>query len=276
MNNWRVNGKSVANVAVADRGLQYGDGLFETIAVREGQPRFIEYHLQRLAESANRLSMELPLALLQSEINELISNQSRAVLKVIVTRGQGKRGYRVESQMSPTRILGLSEAAAPVPENYRNGIRIRFCATPIGVNPATAGMKTLNRLEQVMARSEWSDESVPEGLMCTPAGLIISGTMSNLFLVKDGTLMTPDLSAAGIAGIMRRVVLEHAQEMGISTRVRDIDRAFLANADEVFVTNSQVGLWPVCDIEGRIYMRGAVTQQLMRSLAKAGVPECDA
>ncbi|MDH3977583.1 MAG: aminodeoxychorismate lyase [Gammaproteobacteria bacterium] len=275
MDRWLINGASVSEVAVTDRGLNYGDGLFETVAIRNGSARFIDYHLERLSEGAKRLSLSLDVQSLLPEIAETLEGHKHGVMKLMLTRGSGPRGYRPEKSASPMRIMGISETIISDTDFYQQGINLRYCETPFSVNPVLAGMKTLNRLEQVLAQSEWEAHDVQEGLMSTLNCELVSGTMTNVFIVKEGELQTPDLSNAGIAGVMRRVVIEQANRINVPVRTCSIYRADLEEADEVFVTNSLIGLWPVKAIENQLFKPGAITRSIMGALAKAGVQECE-
>ncbi len=275
MASWLINGVADDRISITDRGFTYGDGLFETIAVRDGQARFLDYHLDRLLDGATRLMLAAPeRELFTAEATDLIKGCKYGTLKIMLTRGTGQRGYAPPDDATPTRILGLLPGVRPDQEKYTDGIAVRHCSTPIGRNPAIAGMKTLGRLEQVLARAEWRDASIAEGLMSTADGIVICGTMSNLFLVQDGALVVPDLATCGINGVMRRVVLERAQRIGLQWRLDDVQRDALTRADEVFVTNSQIGLWPVRRVDDRTFPVGPVTRHLMNELVDAGVSEC--
>jgi 4-amino-4-deoxychorismate lyase len=275
VNNWLINGEPGDRIVVTDRGFTYGDGLFETIAVRDGTMRFINHHLTRLLEGAGRLGIAAPeRELLTDEAAQLAAGCDYGTLKIILTRGPGRRGYAPPVPADPLRCLGLLPGVRPARDKYIRGIAVRHCSTPIGSNPATAGLKTLGRLEQVIARAEWQDESISEGLMSTADGLVVCGTMSNLFLVQDGTLVVPDLSTCGIKGIMRSVVLDRTDQLGLERHYGDVPRAALSDADELFVTNSLIGIWPICRIETRKLAIGPVTRTLMAELAQAGVEEC--
>lgn len=168
-----VNGKVSSRIEIADRGLQYGDGLFETIAIRDERAILYSSHLKRLEDGCRRLSIPLiARRILDKEIFKLCRGVSRGVLKVIVTRGSGGRGYQPPSQPQPTRILSVH----PWP-NYPSlfieyGITLRVCHTSLGYNPCLAGIKHLNRLEQVLARSEWENPMIPEGLMLDSQGQV--------------------------------------------------------------------------------------------------------
>jgi len=274
-NNWLINGVTGDRIEIVDRGFMYGDGLFETIAVREGQLRFFDYHLDRLLGGAERLGIPAPeRELFTVEASGLVAGCDYGTLKIILTRGSGQRGYVLPDPVTPVRILGLLPGSRPVRQENTDGIVVRHCSTPIGRSPATAGLKTLGRLEQVLARAEWQDSAIAEGLMSTQDGFVVCGTMSNLFLVKGGALMVPDLSTCGINGVMRRVVLETAKRMGVKWHITDVPRDTLTDADEVFVTNSLIGLWPVRRIDDNPYPVGQVTRAMRSELAVAGVGEC--
>ena len=277
MNNWLINGVADDRIEVIDRGFTYGDGLFETIAIRRGQMRFFDYHLDRLLDGAERLDIPAPgRELFNEEAIGLVSGCDYGTLKIILTRGSGQRGYAPPTPATPMRLIGLQPGVRPAQDKYTHGIVVRHCSTPIGRSPATAGLKTLGRLEQVLARAEWLDASITEGLMSTADGFVICGTMSNLFLVQGGVLIVPDLSTCGINGVMRRVVLDRAERIGLQWRVDDVPRTVLADADELFVTNSQIGLWPIRRIDDHDYPLGPVIRALMIELAAAGVSECAA
>lgn len=264
-----VNGFAADTVSVRDRGFQYGDGLFETIAVSRGTPLLWERHMLRLAAGAARLAMPPPdTALLRTEAGKLDHGAERAVLKIILTRGISGRGYRPDASASMTRVLDL----LPWPDYpfawAREGAEVRLCQTRLGTQSRLAGLKHLNRLEQVLARAEWDDECA-EGLMRDESGNIIEGTMTNIFLARDGVLHTPDLTRCGVEGVMRGVVLERAEHLGIECRIGPVTVAQLEQADEVFLTNSLIGLWPVRRLENRSYTIGETTRKIRQAIRDA-------
>lgn len=271
MDNWWVNGRPGRLIDVTDRGLAYGDGLFETIAIRAGRARFLGLHVERLLEGCSRLRIAPPARpSLESELAAAAGGVRHGVLKVIVTRGPGPRGYRLPAE--PTTTVAWGTVASPVQPSLP--IEIRWCETMASVNPATAGLKTLGRLEQVLARAEWSQPAVAEGLMATTDGHLIGGTASNVFLVAGSRLLTPALHRAGIAGVMRRVVLETAKNAGIAIVEGQIAPSEVGNAAEVFVTSALTGIRPVCRLGARSWPTGPLTRQLQQLLATAGVMEC--
>jgi 4-amino-4-deoxychorismate lyase len=240
-----VNGEPVTHLSIADRGLQYGDGLFETIAVVEGSPSLWQQHIDRLKHGCECLGIPFPQEdLLHQEALQVIGAAERGVLKIIVTRGEGRRGYRPPVEPKPTRMLELSPWPDYPAENSREGVAVRLCATRVATNSSLAGIKHLNRLPQVMARHEWSDPKIAEGLMLDERDRVIAGTMSNLFLVKGDELWTPDLSQSGISGILRGVVLEVAQQQGSTAQIKELTMDDVREADALFLTNSLIGSGP--------------------------------
>jgi len=265
-----VNGQAEDRIAVSDRGLQYGDGLFETIAYRNGSFEFLQAHLNRLILGCTTLGINFEqLQQLETEILSVGEQLNQdAVIKVILTRGSGGRGYLASSDMMPTRIVS-SHPMPTYPEQHRsNGVVVRFCKHLLSDNAQLAGIKHLNRLDQVLARNEWDDTSIAEGLMTNAQGHVIEGTMSNLFLVLNNTLITPTLTNAGIAGVIRAQLLLLADNYGLNVEQREITRDDIKAADELFVCNSVIGIWPIRLIEQQPYAVGPVTQLLQSLLAK--------
>jgi 4-amino-4-deoxychorismate lyase len=270
---WEVLGNAAGTIDPADRGLQFGDGLFETIAVREGRPRFMDRHLERLGQGCARLGIRAEgIRSAEAAVSGMIGAERTGTAKIIVTRGTGPRGYRPAGSATPTLVVGFTPESPPDPPAAR-GMALMLCRTRVGRNAALAGLKTLNRLEQVMARMEWNEPDVFEGLMRDEQGLLICGTMSNLFLVRQGRLMTPALARCGVRGIMRGVVLEEARRGGIDVQEADCPVEFLDDAGEVFLTNALIGLRPAVRIGERRYPIGPVTRAVAARLAALGVGE---
>jgi 4-amino-4-deoxychorismate lyase len=233
-------------VPVADRGLHYGDGLFETIAVVAGQPCLWDRHLSRLRLGCERLAIPVTdPAQLRREADTLCRGVERGVLKLLLTRGEGGRGYRPPLEPVPRRILSLHPWPDHPSTSWQQGVRIRWCDTPLGLNPRLAGIKHCNRLEQVMARAEWSDPGIAEGLMCDADGQVVEGTQSNLFLWRGGELLTPSLARCGVAGIGRGLLMELAGESAIRVREGAVSRDQVMAADGLLLSNALIGVWPV-------------------------------
>jgi len=266
--NLRVNGVARDSIPALDRAVQYGDGLFETVRVRGARPEFLARHLNRLGSGCQRLRFPpIPWASLVQEVTELAGQSPDAVLKIILTRGQSERGYRFDPDQEATRLLALSPLPHWPADIRRHGIRIRICETRLCSQPMLAGIKHLNRLEQVLARAEWDDPGIQEGLMLDHNDHVIEATMSNIFLVRDGTLVTPALTACGVAGIMRSVILDLARQFDIKTEIRPVTLQQARNSSEAFVCNSLIGIWPVREIDGLAgYTIGPVTQALADAL----------
>jgi len=264
----RIDGREARAVSALDRGLHYGDGLFETIACLEHRPRLLERHLARLEAGCRRLALATDLAAVAAEVRELAAGAGRAIVKVLVTRGVATaRGYGPSGTERPTRIT--LRYAWPEDDAHlaQDGVRVRIAATRLGENPALAGLKHCNRLEQVLARAELRDAELAEALMFSSGGRLISGTMSNVFLVHQGRLATPRLDACGVAGVMRAAVLEAAAVAGIPAAEDALGALELERAEEIFLTNALIGVRPVRELQGAPREVGAVTRAMQAQLA---------
>ena len=258
-----------AVVSAADRGLQYGDGVFETLTVRDGRALRLERHLARLADGCRRLGFDAPPV--ADELRATCAGVERAVLKLIVTRGAGGRGYAVPAAAVPTHVLTLHAWPEHDPRWARGGVAVRWCDLRLAAQPALAGLKHLNRLEQVLARAEWrGTDEWQEGLLCDAAGHVIEATAANLFVVRDGALRTPRVDECGVAGVVRALLLEAAASLGIAADEALLSRTDVDQADEVFLCNSVIGIWPVARI-GSVTRPapGPVTNTLQRWLEAA-------
>ena len=247
-----INGQPGDRVSILDRAVHYGDGLFETIRLAAGYPCQWQRHMDRLTLGAERLGIEMPdTALLAAEVAEVTCGQREGTLKLILSRGEGGRGYRPPHPASTCRLL----LSYPLPANHghgwREGVSVRYCQTPVSINPVLAGIKHLNRLDSVLARAEWNDPAIAEGLMFESTGVLVGGTMTNVFLWDGRCLMTPPVDRGGIAGTVRGLTLELAARLGIDCLVTRLDRSALDQARGLFLTNSIIGVWPVRELVGR-------------------------
>ena len=270
MNSLLINGiaplDSARAIAATDRGLQYGDGLFETILFRNGTTRYLHEHLARMELGCQRLGIPYPgRDLLISDVEGVTRGQDDGVVKIMVTRGVGGRGYRPEKSAAPTRIVRLFPLPPPLAAPGE-GIAACWCLTRLGHSPSLAGIKHLNRLEQVLAQMEWQPDKFGEGLMLDVTGAVVCGTSTNLFAVIDATLYTPEILHCGIRGIMRARVLQAAATLGIQTAECILRPEDLARASEVFLTNAVRGIVPVCKLEERRWPVGAVSRRLGQKL----------
>ncbi len=279
MSEWYRQGQRVDSAPIGDRGLQYGDGLFETVAIRDGRPRLWRLHVERLQSSCERLGLPAPAA---SELESALSSALAAsrldsktlTAKLLLTAGAGTRGYRRTPALQVTLNVGLFVPGRFDARAYASGVQVRLCDTRLAIQPKLAGIKSLNRLEQVLARREWAATEPWEGLMLDTEEKLICGTMSNVFLVREKQYLTPRLDRAGVAGIMRRHVLELLAADGVECRETRVSADDLGTADEVFLTNSQLGAVPVARVDDRDLAVGQATRRVQRLLAINGVPEC--
>lgn len=265
MNRILVNGEPRGDISVLDRGFQYGDGLFETIAVHRERLRLWDRHVRRLRDGCRRLAIPGPPDdLLDEEARRLCTGVARGVLKIIVTRGAGGRGYAPPAGDVPaTRVLTIHPWPDYPERYYTEGVAVRVCRTRLADSVLLGGLKHLNRLEQITARSEWHDPSIAEGLMLDHDGHVVEGTMSNVFLVGAAGLITPDVARAGVAGVMRGLILDAAAETGLACTVRRVTYEELQQARELFLCNSLIGAWPVKSLEQRRLGPGPVTRQVI-------------
>jgi 4-amino-4-deoxychorismate lyase len=247
-------------LALSNRGLHYGDGIFETMFLQSGAVRFLETHLSRVEEGCRRLGMASPVAHILDDLKQLPWMTQPLILKMLFVRGGAGRGYRAARGSDPLRLMMLypwSQAPAT--------LRVQWCASRWSSNPQLAGLKHLNRLEQVLAQSELSD-AVDEGLMLDLEGKLISATSGNVFLLAQGKLRTPDLRLAGVRGVMRTETLAAARAIGIETEECTLWPQDLASADEVFVTNALRGIRSVVQLNERHWEPGPVANELQKRL----------
>lgn len=256
-----VNGYPDTQVATTDRGFSYGDGVFETIRVSGGKALLLQRHISRMKLGVIRLKIHLNQSFIDallSEIYMLCDDVDEAFIKVIISRGSGGRGYRYGTELRPTRVVMRVEAPSYPSTLFIQGAELFACTTRLGSNPQLAGIKHLNRLEQVLARNEWQDEFV-EGLVCDQHGYLVEGTMSNLFLVRGESLITPLLDRCGVAGVVRSVIIDAAAKHGVKLSEQRLNVDDLRQADGAFMTNSGFGVLPISRFDGRAIPLSALT-----------------
>lgn len=257
-----INGLPADVVSVHDRGLLYGDGVFRTLKRVGGVSLCWARHYRKLAADCTALHLDCPAA---SELEaDLARLPPDCVAKIIITRGPGVRGYAVTAALKPTRIV-TSGTLPDFPKSHRaEGVKAHLCRLRLASQPALAGIKHLNRLENVLARMEWSDPAIAEGLLLDEAGNVIEGTMSNVFAWHEGVLHTPDLARCGVAGMQRDRILAFARELGLVVRIGTLSLDTLMVAEEVLLCNSVIGIWQVREFNGRVWPAGSLTAQLRR------------
>ncbi|HES76261.1 MAG TPA: aminodeoxychorismate lyase [bacterium] len=256
---------------LSDRGLHYGDGVFETMAVQSGRVRLLPRHLQRLTWGAARLAIPLPeLSDIENTLQGAAHELGEGVLKLILTRGSGGRGYARSASPEPSLILLRYPQALPSPQDTAEGIIVRLCDLRLARQPVLAGIKHLNRLEYVLARAEWDEPDIAEGLLFDTQGELIEAVANNVFVVQAGRLRTPNLEQCGVAGVMRAEVLACAERIGIAVQETSLKMDDLLASDEVFLTNSLHGIRPVRLLLGQQeWPLGALTQRLQNALWSA-------
>ena len=271
-----LDGQRCDSLPLQDRGLAYGDGLFETVAVRDGQLLCWSAHMERLMRGCAALALPPPDSTqLRSEAQQLLGHQPRGVIKIIVTRGSGGRGYRPPLAPQARRIVAWHAWPSDPDLLASTPIDTWLCRTRLGFNPQLAGIKHLNRLEQVLASAEWPAPRFFEGLMQDFDGMLIEGTRSNLFVLRRGALTTPDLTRCGVAGIVRQAVITAATARGIAVRVEPLPLTVLEDAEEVFICNAVLGLRVLASLaDGERIMpfgQTGLAEDLVRQLRAADV-----
>lgn len=272
---WLINRQWRDSVAADDRGFQYGDGLFETLRLIAGKPHLLERHIARLGHGLAVLRIDLHPAIVKAHIDhyvESIDLSAAGVLKLIVSRGLGSRGYRFEDSMRASIALKASSYQPPTLSQREQGVQLRLCTTRLACNPLLAGIKHLNRLEQVLARSEWTQPTVFDGLMLDVNDRMVEATMSNVFFVVNGVVHTPRLDQCGVAGVMREELLKTSlPEQGYAVREAHYAFTELQTADEVFISNSLIGVLPVTRCEHLSWPVGPTALRLQQRLGLLAV-----
>ena len=271
-----INGVPADYLNVNDRSIHYGDGLFETLLFDDKKLFYWQQHYQRLFQSASHLKLHCPdEQVLLNDIKQLLTaaDSQSGVIKIIVTRGEGERGY----QFSPTshnenRIVFISALASEHSSILSGQLLsgdLYLCQQQVSINENLAGLKHLNRLDNVLARNEWlntNKNSYLDGLMLNANQQVIEGTMSNLFAIKDKQLLTPDLRLSGVNGIIRAMIIKRAKINNIRVNITDISINELALMDEVFISNSLIGIKTINKIGQTLYKKQDNTQLIFNDL----------
>lgn len=253
--------------AAQSRALHYGDGVFRTLLWREGAAVDWARHRDKLFADCAVLRIDPPAESdLLADLQLLMHDRADAVVKIIVARRAGARGYRPDARAGERWVLAYAPPQSRSAD-YRDGITVSISDVALSEQPLLAGVKHLNRLDQVLASRDWAD-GVAERLMCRGNGELVCGTRSNLFAVRGGTLLTPPLDRCGVAGIMRHKILDCAARMNLPAREAALHPADLLAADEAFVSNAVIGIWPLRRLQRHEWIApGAVTAALMRASA---------
>lgn len=244
-----------------DRGLSYGDGVFETMRIHDGLVPWWPAHASRLREGAWRLRITLPDPdWLTGQVHALAARRRQGVLKLVLTRGSGGRGYAPSPAMPATLLLSLHTLPAPAPAS---GLHLRWCQTRLALQPLLAGIKHCNRLEQVMARAEWDDPAIDDGLLCDSDGQVVCATAGNVFARIAGRWLTPPVQRCGVAGRLREWLLTQVDDSGVAP----LKPADIECAEALFIGNAVRGILPVTRLGERVYPVTSELQALRQALA---------
>lgn len=270
-----IGNTQVDSLPANDRGLAYGDGLFETMLVHRGDVPWWDAHWSRLEDGAARLQISLPDApVILGQASELFNQQSfdqqqiaqqpidqdRGVLKLIVTRGGSGRGYRRAASTEPNWVVSRHRLPA---KPCGSGLMLRWCDTRLAIQPALAGIKHCNRLEQVVARAEWHDDGIDDGLMCDSEGFVVSATSANLFVLREGGWMTPMVDRCGIAGVCRAWCMTDLAAVETRLTIAQVE-----SADAIFLCNAVRGILPVAQLVRRAWSPHPQVAALQARLAR--------
>ena len=262
-----INGEADQPISPLERGLHYGDGVFRTLRVQGQVPSHWHLHYQKLNADCMAIAIPCPSAtLLLADIEQLtqgVGASTLSVIKIIITRGIGQRGYTPATGNAPTRIV-LHYAMPHYPMSYADvGVRLYRCKTQCIRQPSQlVGVKHLNRLENVLARMEQQDDSYFDGVLLNARAEVIECTSSNIFARFADNLLTPDLKQFGISGITRDRILQSAHKLKLNPIVTSITFRQLLSADEIIICNSLYGAFQVQKIENKLFSWAPLSEQL--------------
>ena len=275
--NYLVNGSFDQAISPFDRGFSYGDGIFRTLKIVNGLPQHWPQHYQKLVADCAVIGIVCPSAeLLMSDFLQLfvidatlneVATDKVAVAKIIITRGESKRGYAPPAITTPMRVILKSAMRQYADVNYTEGVRLHVCETKLAAQPKLAGIKHLNRLENVMARMEWQDETHFDGLMLDQQDNVVECTMSNIFARFNDTLVTPDLSQCGVAGITRQAIIGLSDPLKLKIEITQLSLQRLIEADEVIICNSLYGAFQVRNILNTSWSPQTLAKKIRNLLA---------
>ena len=274
--NYLINGSFDHVISPFDRGFAYGDGVFRTMKMVGSLPDSWPLHYQKLVADCAAINIVCPSAeLLMSDLQQLflpigLSEVEPAIAKIIITRGEGNRGYTPPAITAPVRVVTRS-AMSQYPEiRFSEGVNLTVCETRLASQAKLAGIKHLNRLENVLARMEWTDthmtNGIVDGIMLDSAGNVIECTSANIFARYGDTLMTPSLLQCGVAGITRQRIIDLAYTLSLKVKVEVIDFPTLLSADEVIICNSLYSAWQVKTIQEKTIKTGALAANIRAAL----------
>jgi 4-amino-4-deoxychorismate lyase len=266
-----INGSFNHAISPLDRGFAYGDGVFRTFLTRDGLPENWPLHYQKLVADCAAINIVAPSAeLLMGDLQQLFLPDEVAVAKIIVTRGEGNRGYTPPAITAPMRVVIKAAMPQYPAERFSEGVNLTVCETRLAKQPKLAGVKHLNRLENVLARMEWHDanveNSIAEGVLLDADDHVIECTAANIFARFGDVLITPSLAQCGVAGVTRQRIMDLAHTLSLTTSVEVFDLERLLAADEIIVCNSLYGAWQVKNIQDKPVKTGGLGANIRAAL----------
>jgi 4-amino-4-deoxychorismate lyase len=262
-----INGSFDATISPFDRGFAYGDGVFRTLVMREGVPESWPQHYQKLVADCAVINIVCPSAeLLMSDLQQLFLIDDVAVAKIIITRGEGNRGYTPPPITAPMRVVTKSTMPEYPETRFVDGVNLTVCETRLAAQPLLAGIKSLNRLENVLARMEWHNPDIADGIFLDVNGNVIECTAANIFARFGDTLITPSLTQCGVAGITRQRIIDLAHTIPLKTSIEAFSLEKLFTADEIIICSSLYGAWQVKSIQEKPIKKGALAANIRAAL----------
>jgi len=262
-----INGGFDQGISPFDRGLSYGDGVFRTFKIINGLPVDWPLHYQRLVSDCGAIGIVCPSAeVLMSDIQSLFLPTDDAVAKIIITRGEGERGYAPPPVTTPTRIVFKSQLPSAMKKNFKEGVKLFVCKTILSYQPSLVGVKHLNRLENVLARAECNDPTFLDGVMLDSEGNAIECTSANIFARFGKELHTPLLDRCGIAGVTRQKIINFAHQPMLKPIIKNIQLSELLDADEVIICNSINGALQVRTVADKHWEMGDLARRIREIL----------
>ncbi len=272
MHTYLINGSFDHAISPFDRGFAYGDGIFRTLIMRDGMPENWPLHYQKLVADCGAIGIVCPSAeLLMSDLQQLflldgLTENHLAIAKIIITRGEGERGYAPPAVTMPLRVVIKTAMPQYPEENFVNGVSLYVCETRLAHQPKLAGIKHLNRLENVLARMEWNDPTITDGVMLDADNNVIECTSANIFGRFGDVLLTPDLRQCGVAGVTRQRIMNIAHSLSLKIAVETFNVEKLLSADEVMICNSLYGAWQIREIQTKVWQAGALAANTRAAL----------
>ena len=263
-----INGSFDHAISPFDRGFAYGDGVFRTLVMREGSPENWPLHYQKLVADCSAIGIVCPSPeLLMNDLQQLFLLDETAVAKIIVTRGEGNRGYTPPAVTAPMRVVVKSPMPQYPETRFVDGVNLTVCETRLALQPRLAGIKHLNRLENVLARMEWHSPNIADGIFLDINDNVIECTAANIFARFDDTLITPSLTQCGVAGVTRQRIIELAHTLALKIVVETLSLEKLLSADEVIICNSLYGAWQVKTVQMKASQKNLNSQEKLIKIA---------